>query len=141
MQNQQVQDFRRLDLDTDPLLVQQGSFRNMANFHLGSSNEGNVGAIEVIRGNESIGNYSTPLISTVQSIDTVVGKAKDYQNSCVYFFIHNNLNAHKIIRWNALPDTTDLILTEKDVNDPSCPSHTVGTEVPEMPDVYTKMNL
>ncbi len=118
MQNQQLQDFRRLDLDTDPLLVQQGSFRNMANFHLGSSNEGNIGAIEVIRGNESIGDFETPIISSIQSVDTVVGKAKDYQNNCVYFFIHNNQNLHKIIKWNALDNTTQLVLEENDINTP-----------------------
>ena len=118
MQNQQLQDFRRLDLDTDPLLVQQGSFRNMANFHLGSSNDGNVGAIEVIRGNESIGDFTTPVVSSIQSVDTVVGKAKDYQNNCVYFFIHNDKNAHKIIKWNALDNTTQLVLEENDVNNP-----------------------
>lgn len=117
--NQQVV-FTGLDLDTSATSPEwmPGSYRYALNVHIGSSEKGNVGAVENLKGNT--------LVSTLLPTGTnkVIGSFEDRQNNraiyClynsngdhgIYYFDANTSSINRLFEWDGLNFQQDKLIT------------------------------
>lgn len=106
----QKQDFTGLDLDTDLAKMQPGSYRYALNVRIGTSDNGNVGSIETVKGNSLI---SFPLPA---GNNKVIGSIEDRTNKRVIYFLCNSFGSHGIYSYDAVANSITKIFEYSGLN-------------------------
>ncbi len=82
MEQQKVQ-FLGLDTDSELRFMEPGSYRYALNVHIGTSESGNRGAVENIKGNTLVS------IALPAGVNKVIGAHEDLLNNATYYFLYN----------------------------------------------------
>ena len=102
--------FKGADSDTDVRLTK--SYVKGYNIVVGTSENGNVGSVENIKGNLQVFFYQP------NGTNECVGSCKDLENDGIIIFLYNSLGYHSIKRYNITSNTiTDII--NQNLNQPS----------------------
>ena len=95
---------RRLDQDTEPRLLDQGKYRAARNARVGTSNRGNVGAVESAPSN-ALATYSFPA-----GTNKCIGTCQDVKNNAIIYCYFNSNGNHRILRLDANTNAITNIL-------------------------------
>lgn len=98
--------FTGIDTDTDVHSDEwvPGSYRYALNVHVGSSEAGNVGSVENIKGN-SLVSFSLPA-----GTNKVIGSFEDVSDQSIYYFLYNSNDDHGIYKYDSNTNSISLIL-------------------------------
>lgn len=110
--------FIGMDQDTELRYMEPGSYRYALNIYVGSSEDGNVGAVENIKGNTLV-SFSLP-----SGTNKVIGSYEDNSEKSIYYFLYNSSDTHgiykydstlnsisKIFEWSGLDFQSDYLIT------------------------------
>lgn len=106
----QRQQFLGMDKDTEPGFMQPGMYQYALNCHVGSSERGNIGSVENVKGNTLV-SFSLPA-----GVNKCIGTHEDIQNSRVIYFIWNSNNLHGIYQFNGLDLTISNLFESSILN-------------------------
>lgn len=106
----QRQNFTALNQDTEPGFMAPGRYRYALNCHVGSSERGNIGSVETVKGNVLV---STELPG---GTNKVIGTYEDIENNRVIYFLYNSGGQHGIYQFDILTTTITLLMEDPNFN-------------------------
>jgi hypothetical protein len=102
--------FRRLNQDDDPRILKEGEYRYALNCRVGSSEDGNRGLVETIKGNSLVS------VSLPSGTNKVIGSCEDRITNSIFYFVWNSSGYHTIYRYFVSTNTIVQIFQSSILN-------------------------
>ena len=109
----------KIDRDTDERVLAPGEYRDALNVSVDFSEDGNVGAIENLKGNELISNQNIlGLSSTSNPNAKVIGTYANPESDKIYYFVTGN-NSDGIFEYDATAGTVSTVIIDSSIAPPT----------------------
>ena len=109
----------KIDRDTDERVLAPGEYRDALNVSVDFSEDGNVGAIENLKGNELISNQNIlGLSSTSNPNAKVIGTYANPESDKIYYFVTGD-NSDGIFEYDATAGTVSTVIIDSSIAPPT----------------------
>lgn len=105
MEVNDIREFKMINFDDAAKDYRPGDIVGARNVRIGSTNDGEDGSAEVIKGNVKIPNPLLPF-----GVNTCIGSYEDKKNGSLFYFIHNDQSNHAIFRYYLEDDRIEKVL-------------------------------
>lgn len=106
----QKQNFIGMDTDTEPRFTSSGTYRYALNCRVGSTSDGNIGAVENVKGNTLVS------IDLPSGTNKVIGSVEDRPTNSCFYLLYNSNSDHGIYRYFSDTNTIEKIFEWSGLN-------------------------
>ena len=109
----------KMDRDADERILRPGEYRDALNVSVDFSEDGNVGAIENLKGNELIAGQNILGLSSVSNPNaTVIGTYANPESDKIYYFVTGD-NSDGIFEYNGANGTISTVIIDSSIAPPA----------------------